>query len=152
MLWFSGSYGAAENWETTQWRKKCFLWDCFFFTWQPEEGEYFVVNIVEQNGTLYAEFWNRDNVACFDTEGRQTYTCELRGTACFFQENGEGFVECVTTDTNDIIYNGELSNLSIDPDIWTVIWEETAPYFAGDKSVQEVAHIIQGRVQIILAE
>lgn len=120
--------------------------------WQPEEGEYFIVNIAEQNGTLYAEFWNRDkdtleirrkgagdvwsdvmsiksedvesyaftgsglfvdsngsvylvngdNVACFDTEGRQTYTYELRGTACFFQENGEGYVECVTTDTNEI--------------------------------------------------
>lgn len=53
---------------------------------------------------------------------------------------------------DDIIYNGELGNLSIDPDIWTVIREETASYFAGDKSAQEVAHIIQGRVRIILAE
>lgn len=53
---------------------------------------------------------------------------------------------------DDIIYNGELGNLSIDPDIWSVIREETAPYFARDKSAQEVAHIIQGRVQIILAE
>ena len=52
----------------------------------------------------------------------------------------------------DIIYNGNLSRTSIDQDIWSVIYEETAPYFAGDKSAEEVAHIIQSRVQMILQE
>lgn len=53
---------------------------------------------------------------------------------------------------DDIIYNRELSRVSIDPDIWSVVQEETAAYFAGDKTAQEVARIIQGRVQIILQE
>lgn len=52
----------------------------------------------------------------------------------------------------DIIYNGSLIRASINPDIWSVIYEETAPYFAGDKSAEEVARIIQSRVQIILQE
>lgn len=52
----------------------------------------------------------------------------------------------------DIIYNGSLIRTSINPDIWSVIYEETAPYFAGDKSAEEAAHIIQSRVQIILQE
>jgi multiple sugar transport system substrate-binding protein len=52
----------------------------------------------------------------------------------------------------DIIYNGELNSGHINPAILAVIEEETAPYFAGDKSAQEVAHIIQSRVEIILEE
>lgn len=52
----------------------------------------------------------------------------------------------------DIIYNRELSRVLIDPDIWAVVREETASYFAGDKSAQEAAHIIQSRVRIILQE
>lgn len=52
----------------------------------------------------------------------------------------------------EIIYNGELSRTSIDPDIWNVLTEETAPYFSGDKSAQEAADIIQRRVQLIMEE
>lgn len=52
----------------------------------------------------------------------------------------------------DIIYNGSLGRVSIDPDIWLVIYEEMAPYFAGDKSAEDAAHVIQSRVQIILQE
>lgn len=52
----------------------------------------------------------------------------------------------------DIIYNGSLSRVLIDPNIWVVIQEETDSYFAGDKSAQETAHIIQNRVQLILDE
>ena len=36
--------------------------------------------------------------------------------------------------------------------IWSIIEEETAAYFAGDKSAEEVAHIIQSRVGLMLAE
>lgn len=52
----------------------------------------------------------------------------------------------------DIIYNGELSDILLDYSIWDVIREETAAYFAGDKSAEDVAHIIQSRVQLILDE
>lgn len=52
----------------------------------------------------------------------------------------------------NIIYNGSLSRVSIDRDIWNVIYEETAPYFAGDKSAEETAHVIQSRVRLILEE
>lgn len=119
--------------------------------WQPAEGEYFIINIAERNGTLYAELYNRDEdtievrkypaygewsnvmtakpegegwytvgsgffvdgsgnmylvngdiVMCFDGEGQQTYQYELGGTICFFQENGEGYTECVTADKKGI--------------------------------------------------
>ncbi len=52
----------------------------------------------------------------------------------------------------DIIYNGELSRVLIDPVIMSIIREETAPYFTGDKSAQEVAYIIQSRVQLMVEE
>jgi len=52
----------------------------------------------------------------------------------------------------DIIYNGELCNSILDPDIRLVLSEETAPYFSGDKSAWDVAHIIQSRVELILQE
>jgi ABC-type glycerol-3-phosphate transport system substrate-binding protein len=53
---------------------------------------------------------------------------------------------------NDIIFNGNLMDDLKDPLIWKIIQEETAFYFAGDKSAQEVADIIQNRVQLILDE
>lgn len=52
----------------------------------------------------------------------------------------------------DILYNGELCRVALDPDIRSVIDEEAASYFVGDKSAQEAAHIIQSRVQLILLE
>lgn len=52
----------------------------------------------------------------------------------------------------DILYNGKLSNGMLDPDIRSVILEEAASYFAGDKNAEDVAHIIQSRVEIILQE
>lgn len=52
----------------------------------------------------------------------------------------------------DILYNGNMRNGMIDPYIQSVVQEETAPYFAGDKDAWDVAHIIQSRVQLILSE
>lgn len=52
----------------------------------------------------------------------------------------------------NIVYHGNLRRVSIDPDIWSVIYEETAPYFDGDKSAEDMAQIIQSRVEIILQE
>ncbi len=50
----------------------------------------------------------------------------------------------------DILINGRLCSGLLDPDIRSVIQEETAAYFAGDKDAWDVAHIIQSRVEIIL--
>lgn len=50
----------------------------------------------------------------------------------------------------DILNNGNLCSGMLDPDIRSVILEETAVYFAGDKSAWDVARIIQSRVELIL--
>ena len=50
----------------------------------------------------------------------------------------------------DILYNGKMFNGVLNDNIRAVILEETAPYFAGDKSAEDVAHIIQSRVEIIV--
>ena len=52
----------------------------------------------------------------------------------------------------EILYHGKLCNGMMDRNIWIVITEETAPYFAGDKSAEDVARIIQSKVGIILQE
>lgn len=52
----------------------------------------------------------------------------------------------------NIVYNGEFAPRCINADIWNIIEEETAAYFAGDKSAEEVAHIIQSRVGLLVAE
>ena len=52
----------------------------------------------------------------------------------------------------DILYNGKLCNGMLDPDIRSIVVEEAAFYFNGDKSAWDVAHIIQSRVKLILQE
>lgn len=52
----------------------------------------------------------------------------------------------------NILYDGDLCNGMLNPDIWSVIQEEAAFYFNGDKSSDAVAHIIQSRVELILQE
>ncbi|MDE6129669.1 MAG: hypothetical protein K2G16_10845, partial [Lachnospiraceae bacterium] len=52
----------------------------------------------------------------------------------------------------DVVYNGTFVPRSINSDIWNIIEEETAAYFAGDKSAEDVAHIIQSRIGLLLAE
>ncbi len=37
-------------------------------------------------------------------------------------------------------------------EIFDIVYEESGAYFAGDKTEQEVAHIIQSRVQLYLDE
>lgn len=51
-----------------------------------------------------------------------------------------------------ILENGSFQSGAIDENIMNIIQEETASYFAGDKSAQEVARIIQSRVQLVLNE
>lgn len=52
----------------------------------------------------------------------------------------------------DILYNGKLRNGMLDPDIQSVVVEEAAFYFYGDKSAWDVAHIIQSKAELILQE
>ncbi len=52
----------------------------------------------------------------------------------------------------DVIYNGEFVRGRLDETIWNIVEEETAPYFAGDKSAEEVVKIIQSRVGLMLQE
>lgn len=53
---------------------------------------------------------------------------------------------------DDIIYNGQVRRMLIDPEIWNVVQEEVPYYFSGERSVEETAGMIQSRVQIILQE
>lgn len=52
----------------------------------------------------------------------------------------------------DIFHNGKLCSGMLNTDILSIIMEEAGAYFAGDKDVWDVAHIIQSRVQIVLQE
>lgn len=52
----------------------------------------------------------------------------------------------------NIFYNGNLIGEMLDYRIWDVIREETPAYFAGDKTAEDVAHIIQSKVYLILNE
>lgn len=52
----------------------------------------------------------------------------------------------------NVVYNGEFAPRCINADIWNIIEEEAAAYFAGDKSAEDVAHIIQSRVGLLVAE
>lgn len=52
----------------------------------------------------------------------------------------------------NVVYNGVFVPDRMNEDIWDIIEEEAAAYFAGDKSAEDVAHIIQSRVGLLLAE
>ncbi len=51
-----------------------------------------------------------------------------------------------------IIYEENLVRDTIDKNVWNVIEEEAASYFAGDKSVEEAVGLIQRRIELILSE
>lgn len=53
---------------------------------------------------------------------------------------------------DNVLHNGEFTQALINRNIWVIIEEESAACFAGDKSVEEVAHTIQGRVEMLLNE
>ena len=52
----------------------------------------------------------------------------------------------------NVVYNGVFVPDRMNEDIWDIMEEEAAAYFAGDKSAEDVAHIIQSRVGLLLAE
>ena len=120
--------------------------------WQPEEGNYSIVNIAQRNGSLYAEYLDMEahtieirkrgidggwsplmainaedkadyamvgsglhidssenaylvsgnKVARFDGEGKQACVYELTGKICFFEDDREGYVECLTAGADKI--------------------------------------------------
>lgn len=53
---------------------------------------------------------------------------------------------------DDVLQSGEFAGVLINRNIWVIIEEEAAVYFAGDKSAEEVARIMQSRVGTILNE
>lgn len=55
-------------------------------------------------------------------------------------------IEALIAATNKVVNEGEAS------EVFNIINEEAAPYFAGQKSLQEVVDIIQSRVQIYISE
>lgn len=77
---------------------------------------------------------------------------EAKETECIVNGEKIRIMESEIMIQEDIIYNGNLASILINPDIWAVVQEEAASYFAGDKTAAEVAHIIQSRVGIILGE
>lgn len=52
----------------------------------------------------------------------------------------------------DVVANGKFVPEDADEDIWEIVQEAAAAYFAGDKSAEEAAHIIQSRVGLMMAE
>jgi predicted transport protein len=52
----------------------------------------------------------------------------------------------------DLINNTTAVNGAVTDDIMSIIEEDAASYFAGQKSAQDVAETIQGRIQIYLSE
>ncbi|GFH94050.1 hypothetical protein IMSAGC003_00580 [Lachnospiraceae bacterium] len=53
---------------------------------------------------------------------------------------------------NDVIYQGEFVYMEVDSYIRSILQEEAAAYFAGDKTAEETARVIQSKVQLILEE
>ena len=72
-------------------------------TVKPEGEEWYAMGgafLVDDGENVYLASGN--TVLCFDETGKQEYQYELNGKVCFFQENKEGTVECVTVDAEGI--------------------------------------------------
>lgn len=69
--------------------------------------------------------------------------------------NGEEIREPITTEdkvaVTKLIENAGLGGVW-NPDIWSIIEEEAAPFFEGQKRAQDVAQIIQSRVRLYVSE
>ena len=52
----------------------------------------------------------------------------------------------------DLVYNTTAVNGAVSNDITNIIKEEAAAYFSGQKSAEDVAAIIQSRMQVYLSE
>ena len=50
------------------------------------------------------------------------------------------------------LYNAAVPSQHIGPELLTIIREQVQPYFAGDKSVDETAALIQNRAQLYIGE
>ena len=78
---------------------------------------------------------------------------EKAGEETFKIQGNEYHVETEDKELFDrILKNGAFQSGALDEKIINIIQEETAAFFAGDKSSRETAHIIQSRVQLVLDE
>lgn len=109
--------------------------------------------------------------SCFDAQGEETkgwrytlddsyeyysFTDEQGNTVWGLRLAGEEIPYYITDDeiaiVKDMVSNGTFEISSYLSQIGEILREESAPYFAGDKSAEEVADIIQSRVTIFLKE
>lgn len=101
-----------------------------------------------QNGSNFLENPGlpiRDSLLKKKVEEAKKESLHVNGRDVYFMDSELLIIE-------DIIYNGHFVRSQIDTDIWNVVQEEAASYFSGDKSAEDVAHIIQSRVGIMLSE
>lgn len=85
---------------------------------------------------------------------RQTVLAELRaeGAELMVDREKKTMTENEFQIVDDVLQSGTFTRAVINRHIWVIIEEESASCFAGDKNVEEVAHTIQSRVEMILNE
>lgn len=82
----------------------------------------------------------------------EKYAEEQKESVLKYPDGDKSLTEGELSIMKDIIYHGNLVHMLVDREILNVVQEEAASYFYGDKSAQEVARIIQSRVELILSE
>lgn len=85
---------------------------------------------------------------------RRTVLAELRaeGAELMVDREKKTMTENEFQIVDNVLQSGTFTRTVINRDIWVIIEEESAFCFAGDKSVEEVAHTIQSRVEMLLNE
>ena len=61
-------------------------------------------------------------------------------------------IQPATQEVKDLVYNTTAVSGAVSDDITNIINEEAAAYFSGQKSAEDVAKIIQSRMQVYLSE
>lgn len=85
---------------------------------------------------------------------RRTVLAELRadGAELMVDREKKTMTENEFQIVDNVLQSGTFTRTVTGRDIWVIIEEESAFCFAGDKSVEEVAHTIQSRVEMLLSE
>ncbi len=85
---------------------------------------------------------------------RRTVLAELRadGAELMVDREKKTMTENEFQIVDNVLQSGTFTRTVMGRDIWVIIEEESAFCFAGDKSVEEVAHTIQSRVEMLLSE
>ena len=77
---------------------------------------------------------------------------EFIANSSYPEEEARKMAECVYMDVYQYAERADHVTGTFYRDIFNIIEEETAPYFAGDKDAETTAAHIQSRVSIFLAE